>query len=44
MLLKKGKDFRLLFETPPYAEWIVAVVIAAVEMYVSVHLGLVGLF
>ena len=38
MLLPKGKDFRLLFERPPYAEWDVGAALAAVEMYVSVSL------
>jgi len=32
MLLNKGKDFKLLFDKPPYTEWIVAAVLAAIEM------------
>lgn len=34
MLLPKGKDFKLLFERPPYGEWISAAVVAALELYV----------
>jgi len=32
MLLPKGKDFKLLFEKPPYVEWVCAVALAGVEM------------
>jgi len=32
MLLPKGKDFKLLFEKPPYVEWDCAVALAAIEM------------
>ncbi|KAL6716908.1 hypothetical protein ACLMJK_004820 [Lecanora helva] len=32
MLLPKGKDFKLLFERPPYAEWDVAACLSAFEM------------
>ncbi|KAK3177000.1 hypothetical protein OEA41_008326 [Lepraria neglecta] len=35
MLLPKGKDFRLLFNKPPYAEWDIAVVLAAFQVYVN---------
>ena len=38
MLLPKGKDFRLLFNKPPYAEWDVAVVLAAFQVYVNHNL------
>ena len=34
MLLPKGKDFRLLFNKPPYVEWDVAVALAALEVHV----------
>ena len=34
MLLPKGKDYRKLFNSPPYAEWDVAAVIASFQMYV----------
>ena len=34
MLLPKGKDYGKLFDKPPYAEWVVAAVIASLQMYV----------
>ena len=32
MLLPKGKDFRLLFQRPPFVQWDCAAVLAAIEM------------
>lgn len=32
MLLPKGKDFRLLFDKPPYVQWDCAAVFAAIEL------------
>ena len=32
MLLPKGKDFRLLFDRPPYVQWDCAVVLAVIEL------------
>ena len=32
MLLPKGKDFRLLFNRPPYVQWNCAAVFAAIEL------------
>jgi len=34
MLLPKGKNFQVLFQQPPYAEWDVAVALAGFETYV----------
>ena len=32
MLLRKGKNFRKLFETPPYHTWVVAAAAAVLEV------------
>lgn len=35
MIMTKGKDFRLAFQTPPYGTWYTAVAMACLQMFVS---------